>query len=84
MSFGGPSGPAALIGIAAVVMATGTLAVHIILAYCVDQDARKLEENGKAPSLLKNWQWALVTLFTGVLWAAFYWVSNRSSLAQRD
>ncbi len=57
-----------------------TVAVHVVFAVGVTQDAIDLRHRGVATSLVSPAWWTLATLFGGVFVAALYWLIHRFAL----
>ncbi len=57
-----------------------TIAIHVVFAVGVTQDAIDLRHRGVATSLVSPAWWTLVTLFGGVFVAALYWLIHHSTL----
>ncbi|MEM7012573.1 MAG: hypothetical protein AAF585_13945 [Verrucomicrobiota bacterium] len=61
-----------------------TIVVQVILAVMVYNDATALESKQTKPFLMNSLLWGALTLITGIAGAAFYWASNRSTLAKLE
>ncbi len=57
-----------------------TCLLHVIIAIAVFRDARDLRYSQKGPFLLPPIAWSLISLLTGILGLALYWVIHHSTL----